>query len=132
MRRVRYYLGGALFWGAFLAVCVLLFWNAQRLVRAAGGISLRYGEALSARLWSRLDADRDATITVDRAGFGFAPEVAATSLGVAVSSNTKHGLNPYSVDRASGDTALCPSSMTTTGRISRSALPKESLICDHG
>ena len=33
---------------------------------------LRYGEALSARLWSRLDADRDATITVDRAGFGFA------------------------------------------------------------
>ena len=46
MRRVRYYLGGALFWGAFLAVCVLLFWNAQRLARAAGGISLRYGEAL--------------------------------------------------------------------------------------
>ena len=37
MRRVRYYLGGALFWGAFVAVCVLLFWNAQRLARAAGG-----------------------------------------------------------------------------------------------
>ena len=48
MRRVRYYLGGALFWGAFLAVCVLLFWNAQRLAQAAGGISLRYGEALGA------------------------------------------------------------------------------------
>ena len=50
MRRVRYYLGGALFWGAFLAVCVLLFWNAQRLARAAGGISLRYGEALEPRV----------------------------------------------------------------------------------
>ena len=48
--RDRYYLGGALFWGAFLAVCVLLFWNAQRLARAAGGISLRYGEALEPRV----------------------------------------------------------------------------------
>lgn len=32
----------------------------------------RYAEALSERLWSRLGADRDATITVDPAGFGFA------------------------------------------------------------
>ncbi|MGO4146508.1 serine hydrolase domain-containing protein [Paenarthrobacter sp. YAF11_1] len=33
---------------------------------------LRYSEALSTYLWSKLDADRDATITVDPAGFGFA------------------------------------------------------------
>ena len=60
MRRVRYYLGGALFWGAFLAVCVLLFWNAQRLARAAGGISLRYGEALEPRVVaSALEYARD-------------------------------------------------------------------------
>jgi len=32
----------------------------------------RYAEALSERLWSRLGADRDATITVDATGFGFA------------------------------------------------------------
>lgn len=29
-------------------------------------------DALSERLWSKLDADRDASITVDRTGFGFA------------------------------------------------------------
>ncbi|RGE23646.1 6-aminohexanoate-dimer hydrolase [Leucobacter sp. wl10] len=33
---------------------------------------LRYAEALSVYLWAKLDADRDATITVDRTGFGFA------------------------------------------------------------
>ncbi|MCT9869831.1 serine hydrolase domain-containing protein [Paenarthrobacter aurescens] len=33
---------------------------------------LRYPEALSKYLWSKLDADRDATITVDSSGFGFA------------------------------------------------------------
>ncbi|MEV7607130.1 serine hydrolase [Paenarthrobacter sp. NPDC089322] len=33
---------------------------------------LRYSEALSKHLWSKLDADRDATITVDSTGFGFA------------------------------------------------------------
>lgn len=33
---------------------------------------LRYSEALSKYLWSKLDADRDATITVDSAGFGYA------------------------------------------------------------
>lgn len=32
----------------------------------------RYADVLSERLWSRLGADRDATITVDPAGFGFA------------------------------------------------------------
>lgn len=32
----------------------------------------RYSDALSHYLWSKLDADRDATITVDRTGFGFA------------------------------------------------------------
>lgn len=32
----------------------------------------RYSEALSSLLWSKLDADHDATITVDRSGFGFA------------------------------------------------------------
>lgn len=53
MRRVRYYLGGALFWGAFLAVCVLLFWNAQRLARAAGGISRGTAKRWSRALWLR-------------------------------------------------------------------------------
>jgi CubicO group peptidase (beta-lactamase class C family) len=33
---------------------------------------LRFNEALSHFLWSRLDADHDASITVDRTGFGFA------------------------------------------------------------
>lgn len=33
---------------------------------------LRYSEALSVYLWSKLDADRDATITVDTTGFGYA------------------------------------------------------------
>ena len=37
--------------------------------RATG---LRYAEALSVYLWSKLDADRDATIGVDSAGFGYA------------------------------------------------------------
>ena len=37
--------------------------------RASG---LRYAEALSRYLWSKLDADHDATITVDATGFGFA------------------------------------------------------------
>lgn len=32
----------------------------------------RYSQVLSERLWSKLGADRDATITVDRTGFGFA------------------------------------------------------------
>ena len=32
----------------------------------------RYAHALSERLWSKLGADRDAAITVDRSGFGFA------------------------------------------------------------
>lgn len=32
----------------------------------------RYSEALSELLWSKLGADRDATITVDASGFGFA------------------------------------------------------------
>lgn len=32
----------------------------------------RYSDVLSERLWSKLGADRDATITVDSAGFGFA------------------------------------------------------------
>ncbi|GAB2555201.1 serine hydrolase domain-containing protein [Leucobacter ruminantium] len=32
----------------------------------------RYAELLSERLWAKLDADRDATITVDTSGFGFA------------------------------------------------------------
>ncbi|WP_284987892.1 MULTISPECIES: serine hydrolase domain-containing protein [unclassified Arthrobacter] len=33
---------------------------------------LRYSEALSKYLWSKIDADHDATITVDSSGFGFA------------------------------------------------------------
>lgn len=32
----------------------------------------RYAEAMSERLWSRLGADRDALVTVDRGGFAFA------------------------------------------------------------
>ena len=79
MRRVRYYLGGALFWGAFLAVCVLLFWNAQRLARAAGGISLRYGEALEPRVVaSALEYARDG-----RNNAAWSPTVWAVRLGVA-------------------------------------------------
>ncbi|HEU0182697.1 MAG TPA: serine hydrolase [Agromyces mariniharenae] len=44
----------------------VLAWIVERVT------GLRYGEALSELLWSKLDADRDATITIDRAGFGFA------------------------------------------------------------
>ncbi|MFT4136712.1 serine hydrolase domain-containing protein [Microbacterium sp.] len=44
----------------------VLAWIVERVT------GLRYSEALSARLWSRLGADRDATITVDPAGFGYA------------------------------------------------------------
>ena len=43
----------------------ILGWIIERVT------GLRYSEALSQRLWSRLGADRDATITVDRSGFGF-------------------------------------------------------------
>ena len=44
----------------------VLAWIIERVT------GLRYSEALSKHLWSKLDADRDATITVDPAGFGFA------------------------------------------------------------
>lgn len=44
----------------------VLAWVIERVT------GLRYSDALSKYLWSRLDADRDATITVDSAGFGFA------------------------------------------------------------
>ncbi|MCD4851780.1 beta-lactamase family protein [Arthrobacter sp. AK01] len=44
----------------------VLAWIIERVT------GLRYPEALSKYLWSKLDADRDATITVDTAGFGFA------------------------------------------------------------
>ena len=44
----------------------VLAWIIERVT------GLRYSDALSKYLWSRLDADRDATITVDSAGFGFA------------------------------------------------------------
>ena len=44
----------------------VLAWIVERVT------GLRYGEALSELLWSKLGADRDATITVDRTGFGFA------------------------------------------------------------
>ncbi|MBL3686512.1 class C beta-lactamase-related serine hydrolase [Leucobacter zeae] len=44
----------------------VLGWIVERVT------GLRYAEALSAHLWSKLDADRDATITVDSTGFGFA------------------------------------------------------------
>jgi len=43
----------------------VLAWAIERVT------GLRYSEALSARLWSRLGADRDAAISVDRSGFGF-------------------------------------------------------------
>jgi CubicO group peptidase (beta-lactamase class C family) len=43
-----------------------LAWVVERVT------GLRYSEALSVLLWSKLDADHDATITVDAAGFGFA------------------------------------------------------------
>lgn len=44
----------------------VLAWVIERVT------GLRYAEALSVHLWSKLGADRDATITVDSAGFGFA------------------------------------------------------------
>ncbi|MGF6835106.1 CubicO group peptidase (beta-lactamase class C family) [Paenarthrobacter sp. TE4293] len=44
----------------------VLAWVIERVT------GLRYSEALSTYLWSKLDADQDATITVDSAGFGFA------------------------------------------------------------
>lgn len=44
----------------------VLAWIIERVT------GLRYSDALSKYLWSMLDADRDATITVDSAGFGFA------------------------------------------------------------
>lgn len=44
----------------------VLAWIVERVT------GLRYSEALSTHLWAKLDADLDATITVDPAGFGFA------------------------------------------------------------
>ncbi|MBM7832473.1 CubicO group peptidase (beta-lactamase class C family) [Agromyces cerinus] len=44
----------------------VLAWVIERVT------GLRYSDALSVHLWSKLDADQDATITVDTAGFGFA------------------------------------------------------------
>ncbi|MFK0041964.1 serine hydrolase domain-containing protein [Paenarthrobacter sp. NPDC090517] len=44
----------------------VLAWIIERVT------GLRYPDALSKYLWSKLDANRDATITVDSAGFGFA------------------------------------------------------------
>ncbi|MFJ5957719.1 serine hydrolase domain-containing protein [Paenarthrobacter sp. NPDC092416] len=44
----------------------VLAWIIERVT------GLRYSDALSKYLWSKLDADRDATITVDSTGFGFA------------------------------------------------------------
>ncbi|QZY52636.1 6-aminohexanoate-dimer hydrolase [Leucobacter tenebrionis] len=44
----------------------VLAWIIERVT------GLRYAEALSIHLWAKLDADRDATITVDTTGFGFA------------------------------------------------------------
>ncbi|MGJ3191958.1 serine hydrolase domain-containing protein [Paenarthrobacter sp. FR1] len=44
----------------------VLAWIIERVT------GLRYSDALSKYLWSKLDAGRDATITVDPAGFGFA------------------------------------------------------------
>jgi CubicO group peptidase (beta-lactamase class C family) len=44
----------------------VLAWIVERVT------GLRYVDALSEYLWSKLDADHDATITVDRTGFGFA------------------------------------------------------------
>jgi CubicO group peptidase (beta-lactamase class C family) len=39
----------------------------------------RYVDALSTRLWAKLDADHDATITVDRTGFGYANGAISTT-----------------------------------------------------
>ncbi|WP_053382566.1 6-aminohexanoate-dimer hydrolase [Leucobacter celer] len=44
----------------------VLAWIVERVT------GMRYAEALSASLWAKLGADRDATITVDTTGFGFA------------------------------------------------------------
>ncbi|MGR0161962.1 serine hydrolase domain-containing protein [Paenarthrobacter nitroguajacolicus] len=44
----------------------VLAWIIERVT------GLRYPEALSKYLWSKLDAEQDATITVDSSGFGFA------------------------------------------------------------
>nr|BAE97621.1 6-aminohexanoate-dimer hydrolase [Agromyces sp. KY5R] len=44
----------------------VLAWIVERVT------GLRYVEALSTYLWANVDADRDATITVDQTGFGFA------------------------------------------------------------
>ncbi|UWF77154.1 serine hydrolase [Microbacterium sp. EF45047] len=44
----------------------VLAWLVERVT------GLRYSEALSALLWQKIDADRDAVITVDPSGFGFA------------------------------------------------------------
>ncbi|MFC8040987.1 serine hydrolase domain-containing protein [Paenarthrobacter sp. NPDC057355] len=44
----------------------VLAWIIERVT------GLRYSDALSKYLWSKIGADRDATITVDAAGFGFA------------------------------------------------------------
>lgn len=44
----------------------VLAWIIERVT------GLRYSYALSKHLWSKLDADRDAAITVDSSGFGFA------------------------------------------------------------
>lgn len=44
----------------------LLAWVAERVT------GRRYVDLLSERLWSKLEADHDATISVDSAGFGFA------------------------------------------------------------
>lgn len=44
----------------------VLAWMIERVT------GLRYVDALSAYLWSKLGAERDATITVDATGFGFA------------------------------------------------------------
>ena len=44
----------------------VLAWIVERVTGS------RYSDALSEHLWSKLDADRDATITVDSTGFGFA------------------------------------------------------------
>jgi len=44
----------------------VLAWIIERVT------GMRYVEALSVYLWAKLDADRDATITVDTTGFGFA------------------------------------------------------------
>lgn len=44
----------------------VLAWVIERVT------GLPYSEALSVYLWSKLDAERDATITVDRTGFGYA------------------------------------------------------------